>query len=931
MGKYGSATYGSFNDPKLQDTLHTKASFNETKYKITRKHENQKYRRNIDPNRKIIKIKSSYPHEVHKRFPITNIFEEETEWRLQNNHQLKKSQQLREHSEISSPKLIQYTKSPVGKRLHAKNRYIPGILPHTRIAGTPTLPYLRTQPVTLSYDMSPLRPSQCPFSICEDYKLAGTVSKRETPEGDRIFRRFSINARRSGGPGPARKLRHRSFRKARMVCQPLKIYNYTDALRRILGSNLGHGEKPEISTTRKSRSISKTSIETSRSGPLELVGCKEHSRETKFCFRSSTLRTPTLQKYSEVVNTHTKDESPGYNNYRSSRQTRPHMVDSEPTQVFSDSSETRINFHNNRRSRRGMGSSSKQQEAKRQMECPTKSLALQPEGAMGPLRSAQERESPPKRKIDHLPIRQSNNHSLYQQTGGDKIHHTPENSFENTTSSCTNEHHHNCQIPARQIKWDCRQPVKRKCPTRMALKRCNSEPNLSEIRDATSRPVCIETVSSCKELCKRGCLRPEQSVYRRFQSNLELRTGVDLSTTSVDTESPSPSKHVHRNLLARSSGVGKCILDTDAGEQIKIRTPPVALPARSPNRPTNTETSAGDRQHGFAGMANTGWSDLINPWRSELRQIVENSWRKSSIKTYRPTWERWVAWASKEGVSVKEPGAIDMAHYLGYLHTTIHLAPNTIALHKSVVCTFTNPNVNTNIGSHPLVKHMLKGIVLEGRKRPCRPTWDVTKLTDWLTHYKINETSIFQVSRHVAILLLLTTGRRIHDLTLLDIRDDFFEITDTIMRVWPRFGSKTDSDTYLQSGWEIIPNPVRNLDLITWTRQLLEISAPRRNNIGITNLFITTRGRVAPASRTVIAGWIRTLFKEANIEAPPGSCRASVASSNWLRGYTNIEEIMKKGNWQTAKTFFNHYLKPIDPKPQTVVGNNLSDNFLPIE
>ncbi|CAK1586953.1 unnamed protein product [Parnassius mnemosyne] len=328
-------------------------------------------------------------------------------------------------------------------------------------------------------------------------------------------------------------------------------------------------------------------------------------------------------------------------------------------------------------------------------------------------------------------------------------------------------------------------------------------------------------------------------------------------------------------------------------------------------------------------MAHTGWSNFVNPWPTELKHVVEKSWRQSSIKTYRPAWEKCVAWALKEDVSVKEPKATDLARYLGFLHTKMKLAPNTIALHKSVVCTFTNPDATAWIGSHPLVKHMLKGISLEGRKRPSRLTWNVNEFIKWLKCYKLNEDSIFQVSRHRAILLLL--GRRIHDLTLLNISEEFFEITDKSIKLWPKFGSKTDSCTYIQSGWKITMNSVKNLDLVTWTRRLQEISEPRRRNKGITNLFITTRGKVAPASRSVIAGWTLTLFIEANINASPGSCRSAVATGNWLRGYTNMEEIMKKGNWQTAKTFFNHYLKPINPKVTNTISNNLSDNFALID
>jgi hypothetical protein len=60
---------------------------------------------------------------------------------------------------------------------------------------------------------------------------------------------------------------------------------------------------------------------------------------------------------------------------------------------------------------------------------------------------------------------------------------------------------------------------------------------------------------------------------------------------------------------------------------------------------------------------------------------------------------------------------------------------------------------------------------------------------DWLQSHP-PDLSIFQVSRHLAVLLLLASGHRIHDLTLIDLDEDYSQILDKVIIFWPRFGSK---------------------------------------------------------------------------------------------------------------------------------------------
>lgn len=332
----------------------------------------------------------------------------------------------------------------------------------------------------------------------------------------------------------------------------------------------------------------------------------------------------------------------------------------------------------------------------------------------------------------------------------------------------------------------------------------------------------------------------------------------------------------------------------------------------------------------FAGLENSGWAHLIETWGEEDKTLLESAWRKSTLKTYKSAWRRWVSWA-KGKCLVDNPEPDDVAKFICYLHKNVRLSPSTIAVHKSVVLMFANPLKSSLFAEHPLIKQLMKAVALT-KPPPRKPlTWNISNLIEYLQRYDIEIDSIFQTSRHVAALLLLCTGRRIHDLTLLDIAPEYCENGEDCIILWPRFGSKTDSATYRQSGWRLLSRGTDKLNPVLWINKLIQISDKRRKaKQNLTSLSITTRGKVNAASRTVIAGWIKTLFREINIRDSPGSFRAAV-SDLFRYNFKNIDEILERANWRSKDTFLKHYFKEIRTSPiNNSNSNNLSDSFLPI-
>ncbi|KAF9406740.1 hypothetical protein HW555_012981, partial [Spodoptera exigua] len=60
------------------------------------------------------------------------------------------------------------------------------------------------------------------------------------------------------------------------------------------------------------------------------------------------------------------------------------------------------------------------------------------------------------------------------------------------------------------------------------------------------------------------------------------------------------------------------------------------------------------------------------------------------------------------------------------------------------------------------------------------PIWNINDLANFLDSKRIDENNIFQVQRHTAALLLLCSGRRIHDLTLLRVDSNNYSNQDDV-------------------------------------------------------------------------------------------------------------------------------------------------------
>nr|CAI5850517.1 unnamed protein product [Callosobruchus analis] len=372
-----------------------------------------------------------------------------------------------------------------------------------------------------------------------------------------------------------------------------------------------------------------------------------------------------------------------------------------------------------------------------------------------------------------------------------------------------------------------------------------------------------------------------------------------VSTTDTGASSPSAFKKGERNLHFNCSRLGEGLLETGPAQSRLGTAYADSGLAPAPVGSDNRKCTAKCAHVKLAGLDDSGWIGQVSNWTDDDVRLLQSAWRPSSLKTYIAPWKNWRKWAKANNISVSDPSPQELASYLGYLHRIRKLSYSSNLVNKS-------PDRGSMLRSHPIVHQMLKAIALTSPvKNREKRIWDIDVLIKWLKDNLPRQDSLFQISRFVAVLLLLVSGRRIHDLSLLSIDSDNYSSCSEYIIFWPIFGSKTDKFTSRQSWWKILNIQDDCLNPYDWINRLITVSQLRRGaRQDLTCLFISMGGRVRPATKAVIAEWVRTIFQEAGITAPPGSVRSAVCSKK-MTSNVLVDEILACGNWKSKKIFLS--------------------------
>lgn len=779
-------------------------------------------------------------------------------------------------------------------------------------------------------DVPSVRPKHGTESFCLSNKLDSPDSSRKRYKNNSLPRRFSHRTSESVCCNPACKTAFGIPGIPRISDKLRKVCSCSSKTNHLSRNSLAHVGKLQETSGRKIHCRNQKVISCSRNRRYIAERASESGRAAQLCQLCDPSRQVKSPSDAQFLK-HTARECNFDQIRSSSHSSRGNaLVDSEFSSFNSDTHTASNTLFNHRCVRYRMGGTTRQPSDIGCLASRRAESALQSERVISHSKSPRDSRCRHVRRFGSDSIRQSVCRSLSSQRRRNQIPIAHESNAKNPSCPRLSSDSFQNLSHTRKVQQSCGLLVQTPPNAGMAFDSDLYRHDFCQNGNSGDRPVCIQDCSSASKLRDIGPQRSQCDVPRCVQFNLELPTSMDIPPAVPHSPSVDAPQQGDRSLSTCGSQVGESILA--GGSEITSHCTPLHSdePETVSDRHYDRIAASQSSGHDTRNLEMWGWDDKIKTWNSNQISLLKSAWRPSTWKTYKAPWNRWVTWAKLNKINPTRPTGAELAQFLADLYLKLKFSYNTILLHKSVISTFCNAELSGKLSENVLVRHVLKSISLKNPKSSKPPVWDINILTNYMSSYSVDCTNVFQTVRHTAALLSLCSGRRIHDLTLLSVDNDHCTIENDFIVLWPQFGSKTDCREYRQSGWKLLANPDnQNLNPVFWVNKTITILNERRGNSGSSNLFISLRGLPLPASRTIIAGWFKSLMKAAGILATPGSVRAAVASRNWIDNFP-IDDILARGNWKTVRTFQKFYHREVMVSSSNKNNSSITSLFNPV-
>lgn len=763
-------------------------------------------------------------------------------WIQKTNHKFETAEPVSKPEEIPSHKPFPCTRFSPERRLSRKNRSLSGILSRTDSAFSSEVPVCSIPRHPLLHDLSSVWACLSPSSFCEADQLDCQLSPKSGYESHRLPRRPSPRESRFGSSSFPGSGSSGNPSKPGMVSQLGKISAVAGSDLPIPGDYVEPNPGFKVPSPGETVYHSALPSNSASNSPMVLENRQSPHWVPEFrCLRNSSGETSFPQDPMEQPPLAQNPSPPPVEDSTPGSYPNP-MVVSCPSPIIPNlpSSSSSVRVH--RCLELGLGSNSRQPFVRGCMVGSSRNVAHKPQGDVCSSQCIRAEASCPTGQSSSYTIRQPNSSILHPQGRRYEVLQTSPRSGSPLRPGSPAQHNSDGPIHPREVQHLGRQPIATERTPRLAPPPGSNPTHLCPMGCSGDRPLRNSQLSCGSSIRCAVNAGPSGNVCRCLLAEVGFFSSLGLSPSSTSSARPTSSEFSTGLVHPSDASLGERILVAGPESKNIGPSPGHNKSQEEPDRPSHKASSSRIRLSEIAGFPGSGWTSEVSGWDQSDLDLLRSSWRESTLNTYKAPWKRWLAWTSSSGVSVNNPAPKDLARFLSYLHS-LNFSYSSILVHKSVVANFANPSRTQELTGHPVVRQILKAISL---KRAIgllekREIWDVSTLISWISDHPPNQDSFFEVARHTAILLLLCSGRRVLDLTLLlSSRDGFQDLGDRAV-FWPAFGSKTDTSGHRQSGWQLKQNPSNPLfDLLFWVRKLISLSSARIGKKDVKSLFFTT-------------------------------------------------------------------------------------------
>ena len=319
---------------------------------------------------------------------------------------------------------------------------------------------------------------------------------------------------------------------------------------------------------------------------------------------------------------------------------------------------------------------------------------------------------------------------------------------------------------------------------------------------------------------------------------------------------------------------------------------------------------------------NTGESDVFNRvaclrqgfssqgFSERVTELLLQSWRSNTHSAYNSAWSKWCGWCSGRHIN---PLSASLGIILEFLADQFDLGLQYRSLNtlRSAISNSHSQIDSVNVGSHPIVSRLLKGMF---NARPPAPrysgSWDVAIVVEYLRSCPSESLSILELGKKVVTLMALANASRCSDLAALD--RDYLRWTPSgaqftvVQLTKTRTPGPPKSVHYSSLSEDAEVCPVSSL------RIYLSKTTDRAATVTLSKpVFLTSRRPFRRARPGTLGQWIKDCLGRAGVDTgkfTAHSTRSASSSQARARGVP-IAEILKVANWSSRSTFERFYYR----------------------
>jgi hypothetical protein len=354
--------------------------------------------------------------------------------------------------------------------------------------------------------------------------------------------------------------------------------------------------------------------------------------------------------------------------------------------------------------------------------------------------------------------------------------------------------------------------------------------------------------------------------------------------------------------------MAQCLLEARAPEAVQAgpsHPPQLTLGALGHQNREISNLREADRAHRVETLFADRFSAGLSP---EAFATLSQAWKFATKSQYEFAWSQWLRFVKHQPFPL-DPLRPPPPAFINYLQSLLSkdLKPATVATRKSALLTLMDSAAAGQIRANDQFQFFIQGMFKAQPSVQGASVWDAQPVLDKLSKYIFPHSSPYFFGRHLALLIQLFGGRRVHDLTLLTIHPTKLLFVDNQVWLQPNFGSKTDRYAKIQGPMKFVDGEHPLLSVPSLLRDYLALTAEMRGSCQA--LFIDPKNTQEKASIYKLRYWLKSLLEECGVGDSPGSTRPATATAGLLQGLT-VEQVLERGNWASARTMFVHYFRP---------------------